>query len=233
MKRMKKRSSRKVAPPSYKRVLYALLISNGVSALLFMLRSLESGSSRYWFMLWNLFLAWLPLLFAWVLTRQLQVTRWLSWQNIGLSVLWLGFLPNSFYLISDLIHLHETGEVSLLYDSVMFMSIILNGLIAGFMSMFLLHRSLLRRLGSLRAYVAMNCVLIACSYAIYLGRTLRWNTWDVLINPAALLFDITSSIIEPTANLQSLVTTFIFFVLLSSSYAVIWELVRALRADNR
>lgn len=213
--------------------MYALLIANTVSISLLLLRSLESGSGRYSFMVWNLFLAWLPLLLIWMLVLRLRTTRWSSWPNVVLTVLWLGFLPNSFYLISDLIHLHETGEVSLLYDVVMFMSFIVNGLVAGFMSMFLVHRALLRRVGSLRAYALMNVVLLACGYAIYLGRALRWNTWDLLVNPAGLLFDVTNTVVEPTSQMQSVVTTGIFFVLLSSTYAVIWELARALRADNR
>jgi uncharacterized membrane protein len=198
-----------------------------------MLRSVESQSDRYWFLIWNLFLAWLPLGFAWLLVRQLKVTRWLSWQNIVLSVLWLGFLPNSFYLVSDYIHLHETGEVSLLYDIVMFTSFIFNGLVAGFMSLFLVHRELLRRFDPRKTHAVIVGILLSCSFAIYLGRSLRWNSWDVLVNPAGLLFDVSDRVVNPGAHPQSFVTTITFFLLLSSMYYVVWELVRALRADNR
>lgn len=230
---MAARKRKVAAPPSYRRVFYALLASNGVSLLLFASRSVEAQSDRYWFLIWNLMLAWVPLAVVWVLVVRLRVTRWLSWQNLFLTVLWLGFLPNSFYLISDFIHLHETGEVSLLYDIVMFTSFAFNGIVAGFASLFLVHRELLKRLSVEWAHVSVGLVLLACSFAIYLGRSLRWNTWDVLLNPAGLLFDVSDRFVNPGLHPQTFVTTATFFLLLGSMYVVAWELVRALKADNR
>lgn len=227
-----KRESGKTAA-AYRRVFYALVAANGVTLLLFILRSAESQTDRYWFLIWNLFLAWLPLLFAWLLVNRLRASPWLSWQNVGLSLLWLGFLPNSFYLTTDLIHLHETGEVSLLYDIVMFCSFIFNAYIAGFMSLYLVHRELVRRFAYWKAYFGIAGVLLACGFAIYLGRSLRWNSWDVLINPAGILFDLSDRVVNPAAHPQSFVTTVTFFLLLMSTYAVIWELARALEAGKR
>jgi len=221
------------AAPSYRRVFYALALSNCVSMLFFLLRAAESSTDRYWFLSWNLFLAWLPLAFVWWLKARLRTSRWLNWQNIGLTLLWLGFLPNSFYMVSDLIHLQETGEVSLLYDVVMFFSFIFNAYVAGFMSLFLVHRELLRRVAYEQAHMIVAAALLLCSFAIYLGRSLRWNSWDVLVNPAGLLFDVSDRFVNPGSHPQTFVTTMIFFVLLDSVYFVIWELVRALRADNR
>lgn len=229
----RKAKGKAVAPPGYQRVFYALLVSNGVSLMLFAMRSVESQSDRYWFLIWNLVLAWVPLALAWWLVRRLKATPWLSWQNLTLTVLWLGFLPNSFYLISDLIHLHETGEVSLMYDIVMFMSFIFNGLVAGLMSLFLVHRELLKRIVYEWSHAFIGMILLACSFAIYLGRSLRWNTWDVFINPAGLVFDVSDRVVNPGLHPQTFVTTTTFFLLLSSMYFVVWELVRALRADNR
>jgi len=228
---MTKKPRRRVS--GHRRVVYALLLSNGVSLLLLGLRILESETTRYWFLVWNLALGWLPLLFAWWLVSRVRRTRWLSWQNALLSVLWLGFLPNSFYLVSDLIHLRVTGEVSLLYDVVLFCSFIFNAYLAGFMSLYLLHRELLHRLQRQNAHTVVAAVLLACSFAIYLGRNLRWNTWDVLINPAGLLFDVSDRVVNPSLHPQSFVTTATFFVLLGSMYVVIWQLVEALRTDSQ
>jgi uncharacterized membrane protein len=230
---MSARKGKAAASPGYRRVFYTLLVSNGVSLLLFALRSVESQTDRYWFFVWNLILAWVPLAFAWLLVQRLKRTSWPQWQNVGLTLLWLGFLPNSFYLMSDLVHLHETGEVSLLYDIVMFLSFIFNGLVAGYMSLFLVHRELLRRVSYQSARAVVALVLLACSFAIYLGRSLRWNSWDVLVNPAGLLFDVSDRVVNPSAHPQTFVTTMTFFLLLASVYFVVLELVRALRADNR
>lgn len=212
----------------YTRVVNALLVSNAVSLLLYCFRVVGAQESRYWFLLWNLLLGWLAPVFAWWLVRRLPKTPWLSWPNAALTLLWLGFLPNSFYLVSDLIHLHSTGEISLLYDAVMFTSFIFNGFFAGFISLFLVHRELLKRFTRQNAHLIVTGIIFLCSFAIYLGRTLRWNTWDALVNPAGLLFDVSDGLINPVARPQAFVTTATFFVLIGSMYMVIWQLVQAL-----
>lgn len=213
-------------------IVTALLYVSAVGVLLFALRSIESGTIRYWFLLWNLVLAWLPLLFALWLRKRLVSTPWLSWRNLVLSGMWLGFLPNSFYLVSDLIHLHSSGEVSLLYDAVMFCAFIFAGFIVGMMSTVIVHLELVKRLGWMRSRVIIASVLLAASFAIHLGRSLRWNTWDVLVNPAGILFDVSERVINPTSYDQAFITTGIFFLLLSSIYMVAWRsfhLVRSLK----
>lgn len=217
----------------YQRLVGALIASNLVSASLFLIRVEQSENIRYWFLLWNLVLAWLPLGAVLILRERLKKTRWLTWQNIGLSLLWLGFLPNSFYLVSDLIHLHSTGEVSILFDVVMFTSFIFNGLVAGFASIFLIHVMLLKRLPRERVHALIGLVLFICSFAIYLGRDLRWNTWDILVNPAGILFDVSERVINPLTHSEVFSITALFFVLLTSIYAVCWQFIAALRdIDN-
>lgn len=216
------------------RVTYALLASNGLSVIFLVLRAFESQTDRYWFLIWNLFLAWLPLLCSWWLVLRLRSRKsWLNLGNVLLTVLWLGFLPNSFYIVSDLIHLHATGEVSLLYDVVMFTSFIFNGFVAGFMSITLLHRELLKIASAPVTGAIVGIVLLICSFAIYLGRYLRWNTWDVLVNPTGILFDISDRLINPIAHPQSFVTTAMFFLLLGGMYVVVWQVIQSLHSSNR
>lgn len=209
-----------------KQVLLVLCISSAVSAVLFMVRVLISDNLRYWFMFWNLFLAWMPILFAFWLRLRLTKTRWLSWQNLLITFLWLSFLPNSFYMVSDLIHLESSvGEVMRLFDAAMMTSLIANGLILGYMSVFVVHQELLKRLKYVWAHTIIGFVMLSCGFAIYLGRYLRWNTWDVLINPVALLFDVSDRIIHPGMHLDTYSITITFFVLIASLYAVGYQLV--------
>jgi uncharacterized membrane protein len=217
----------------FRDVLKALLISNGLSVFLLLARAIDTNTYRYWYMLWNLVLAWLPLVFAWWLSQHLKTDRWVSGKNILLTLLWLGFLPNSFYILTDLIHLHFTGEVSLLYDVVLLFSFIFNAYVVGYMSLFLVHQELNRRLKKEQAFSLIAVVLLLCSFAIYLGRYLRWNTWDVLINPAGLLFDVSDRFINPASHPQAFTTTATFFLLLSSIYFVLWQLTGFLRSQRR
>ncbi len=213
-------------------VLKALLISNLVSVVLFALRVLVTQDTRYLFLFWNLLLAWIPLFWAWLLQKHLKTHAWREPLCVVLTLLWLAFLPNSFYLMSDLVHLQNTGEIGLLFDSVLFLSCIWNGAIAGFLSMYWLHKAVLRRRSPRRAAVAVGVVLLLTSFAIYLGRNLRWNSWDILANPAALLFDVSDRLVSPLAHPQVFLTTSTYFILLSSMYLVIWNLAGALQREQ-
>lgn len=216
----------------YRRIIYGLLLTNTVSVVLFGLRLIGAENARYWFMLWNLVLAWIAPLVAWHLSRRLQTTRWRNWKNVMITVLWLGFLPNSFYMVSDLIHVHQTGEVSIIFDAVLFTSFIFNGFIAGFMSVMLLHRQLLRRMKLAHSFLVVIGVFTLCGYAIYLGRVLRWNTWDALLHPTGLLFDVSDNILHPLDHPQSFVVTLSFSLLISSFYLLAWEFLQTLK-NNR
>ncbi|HUP26695.1 MAG TPA: DUF1361 domain-containing protein [Candidatus Limnocylindrales bacterium] len=213
------------------RITKALLISNLVSIVLFGLRVIATHNTYYWFLFWNLLLAWMPAIFAILLRRQLKRKSWQEPLPILLTFLWLGFLPNSFYLMSDLIHLQNTGDIGVLFDVVLFLSCIWNGVVAGMLSLVWVHKVLLQKTRSVIAAGIVGAVLAMTSFAIYLGRTLRWNTWDVLVNPAGILFDVSERVINPLEHPQVLVTTLTFFVLLGSMYMVIWQFVCA--SDQR
>jgi uncharacterized membrane protein len=228
---MSKRVKAEPGLTRYQRLVGALVASNLVSAMLLVIRVQQSQSFRYWFLLWNLLLAWVPFTAVLILREQLKSTRWLSWQNIGLTIIWLGFLPNSFYLISDVIHLHDSGEVSLLFDVVMMTSFIFNGLVAGFASVYIVHQQLIKRIPRSTAHLMIGGVLLLCSFAIYLGRDLRWNTWDILVNPAGILFDVSERVINPLTHTE-VFSTALFFLLLGSMYIVVWQFIGALRNDS-
>jgi uncharacterized membrane protein len=74
--------------------------------------------------------------------------------------------------------------------------------------------------------------LLLCSFAIYLGRDLRWNSWDILINPGSLLFDVSDRFLHPGAHPRTFVTTLTFFVLLGTFYIVVRSLARTMRLQK-
>lgn len=192
----------------------------------------SNGNNEFWYLVWNLALAWVPLFLALWLEVILRVKLWSSWLAIIVTLLWLGFLPNSFYVISDFVHLTEVPRVDIVFDVVMFGSFGLNGLILGYLSLFLVHGELRKRLSARVSGAMVAAVLLLSSFAIYIGRDLRWNTWDVIFSPASLLFDVSDRLLNVGAHPQVLSTTLSFFVLLSSIYAVILYMVRALRQQK-
>ena len=211
----------------------ALIISSLVSVALYGYGAVANHSLEYGFFIWNLILAWLPFLFAIWLTNVLGHKPWSSWEGITASVLWLLFLPNSFYIISDLIHFREIERHDVLFDAVMFMSFIITGMILGFASLYLVQVQLRKRLSSLKAGFWVALTLLLCSIGIYIGRDLRWNSWDILTNPGGLLFDLSDRILHPVIYGEMFVTIGSFFILLCSTYLLLWTSAKLLRGGPR
>lgn len=212
------------AQDAHKQIFLTLLFSSFVSVALLVIRVVLTGSNRLTFLVWNLFLAWLPLCFAYWLARRSVKKKKPDWQDGGVALLWLVFVPNAFYLITDLIHLQSSGEVGLLYDTALITSFVINGLLLGYTSVFIVHQWLKKYTTRTNSFLAVQTVLLLSAFAIYLGRYLRWNTWDIVINPGGLLFDVSERIVNPGSYELTFIVTITFFVVLGSAYAVVYRL---------
>lgn len=208
--------------------IFTLALSTLVSVGLFAYGAWRNHSLAYNYLSWNLLLAWLPLLFAVRLVDVLRYKAWSSWEGLAWSLLWLIFLPNSFYLISDFIHLQDVQTVDVLYDAVMFTSFVYTGVILGFSSLYLIHIQLRRRLKPHAAASWIAAALVICSAAVYVGRDLRWNSWDILTNPGGLLVDLSDRLLHPSAYPEMGITIVAFSVLLGSMYSLLWQGARLL-----
>ena len=207
-----------------KQFLLALLASSAVSLGLFTYGAWRNHSfEEFSFLPWNLVLAWLPFVFALRLMMVLKRKLWSSWEGLTLSVLWLVFLPNSFYMISDFIHLEDVRRLNILYDTLMFTAFIYTGVALGFSSLYIIHIQLRRRLNTYEANIWIAFTLLIASSAIYLGRDLRWNSWDIITNPGGLLFDISDRLQHAASYPQMFLTVSIFFIVLSSMYGLLWQ----------
>lgn len=203
-----------------------LLILTGASLLLFVIDALRNHSLAFTFFITNLCLAWLPLLFAAWLVRCLRRKLWSSWEALLASVLWILFLPNSFYMVTDFIHLDDVSYQGVLYDAVMFTSFIFTGVVLGLSSLYLVHREFDKRFTAVGSTAWLCFVFVGCGFAIYLGRDLRWNSWDVFTNPGGLLFDISDRLLHPSQYPEMFLVVFTFFVLIGSLYTLAWRTVR-------
>lgn len=121
----------------------SLLCASSISTLMVIVRIYYSSQSRYTFLVWNLFLAWLPFLFA-------CLAYWLRRKPLLLGLFglfWMLFFPNAPYLVTDLIHIRPLGNVPLWYDTIMIFSFALTGLLLGFLSLYLMHAMVVHRFG--------------------------------------------------------------------------------------
>ena len=88
------------------------------------------------------------------------------------------------------------------------------GLLYGFLSLWNLEE-LLERFLSKRMITALSVLLLfVSSFGIYIGRYLRWNSWDILHHPTRLMGDIGDRIIHPLDHTRTWgVTIFMGFFL--------------------
>lgn len=201
--------------------------------IMFMWGAVRGNGFSDWYLLWNLLLAWIPLILAYWLVAILRIKLWSSWTALGISLAWLLFLPNSFYMVSDYIHLSDMVRSDVLFDSLVFTVFVLEGLILGYTSLYLVQAEFRKRIGEMRSQLLSGVFVLLCSFAIYLGRELRWNSWDVLVNPAGILFDISERIIDPLAHPQTFSVTAMFFVFLIGLYWTLQVIVKAIGAYAR
>lgn len=204
----------------------ALCLATAVSVGLLLGGAIVESGVVPAYLLWNLFLAWVPFGLALWLQYVLRRRRWSSWLGLLLTAAWLAFLPNSFYMVSDFIHLPEVAQEQLLYTVVLFTSFIYTAVLLGISSVYIVHAELRQRLSGWRAAACIGVTLLLCSVAMYVGRDLRWNTWDVLFDPAGVLFDVSSRLLHPAQYGAMLAVIAPFFVLIASMYTTAWQGIR-------
>lgn len=205
----------------------ALLLTSGVSLLLYAVLVHRMGQFTFTYLPENLLLAWIPVGLALWLGNLLRTHLWSSWPALLVTGLWLLFLPNSFYVITDLIHLQTVYPEDLVASAVVFFAFALTGMLLGYTSVFMIHSWLRARWSARAAFLTIAGVLLVCSLAIYVGRDLRWNSWDMLANPAGLLFDLSDRLIHPSEYDKIAGVAGGFFALLLSLYYAMLRVARA------
>lgn len=216
-----------------RRIITTLGIASAISVGLFLLRVLIYRDTNFWYLNWNLLLAWVPLGLSYWFVSHLAAKQPFNTKAKILALLWLVFLPNAFYLATDFIHLQESSARTLLFDVVLMLSFTFNGFVLGYISVYSVHYTLLKRLPARIAHAIIAGSFLLCGFAIYLGRYLRWNTWDIVLNPAGLVFDVSERFLNPSLHTQTFWTTGLFFVFIGAFYVVAWRFVLELLPHNR
>jgi uncharacterized membrane protein len=183
---------RSLARHKYKFAIFGLLVlASLTSVLLALARMAYSDTREHATLIWNLFLAWIPFGFA-SLTYIVSWSRKLLFLVVPVSALvWLLFFPNAPYILTDFQHLiPATATAPLWFDVIMLIWFAWTGLLLGVVSLYLVHEVVARNFGRVAGWVFAMGVATLGSLGIYLGRFLRWNSWDVLQEPLPLARDL-------------------------------------------
>jgi uncharacterized membrane protein len=178
-----------------------------------------TGRRTFLFFLWNLFLAIIPYLSS-------EAAVYFARKNNRLTALWfllfaILFLPNAPYIVTDLFHLRVRADMPLWYDTMLIFSVALSGLVLFYVALFQIRNMLELFWGWLLAELSVIFIAFLSSFGIYLGRYLRFNSWDVLSNPNDLFEEIANRLINPSRHTQTIGVTLLYGAFLLTGYWVV------------
>jgi uncharacterized membrane protein len=200
----------------------ALVAASAFGVALVAFRLAWTGELLYGNLVWNLVLAWVPFVLALLVYDRAR--RGLH--GLGLVLLaavWLAFLPNAPYLVTDIGLLRDVHGMPLWFDVALLTTFAWTGLLLGFVSVYLVQRAVQRLHGVTAGWLAALGALALSGLGIFLGRELRWNSWDLVVQPGGVLGDIAEQLTTPRLVGMSLVMA----TFLTVAYAMLYTVLAA------
>jgi len=194
------------------RLVFALVLLSAFAAGLVLFRAAWTGRSTYKFLIWNLFLAWVPFGVA-LLTMGLETAGRRVWLLALAGLAWLAFFPNAPYIVTDLMHLRKTGGAPLWLDVLQIGAVAFAGLFTGLGSLRIMHGVVARvRRSAWQGWVFAAGASLAAGFGVYLGRFERWNSWDIVTRPGDVLLNALESLTADRAIAFSVLFGMLIFV---------------------
>jgi uncharacterized membrane protein len=201
---------------------YLLVLWSAMACGIVLGRLYLSQSWTYLFLVWNLFLAWVPYgLSLWIAASRERTGGRVRWWWVPVGVVWLLFFPNAPYLLTDLVHLQKVRPFPLWYDLALLLSFAWAGCflaVASLRTMQLVVRDVVGWAGS---WLFVIVVAGLSGLGIYLGRFLDWNSWDIVTQPRAVLGDVLVRVILPWTDWRAVGFSVLFAVLLLGCYVTL------------
>ncbi len=184
------------------------------------IRVLRTGSPGFLFLAWNLFLACVPLALS--RTAVSMNRRGASSLAQGtLFLFWLLFLPNAPYIITDLVHVVPPTGIRSWYDTGTVLSCAAAGLLVGYLSLRDMQQLVEDRFGNAVGWVMVGAASMLSGFGVYLGRVMRWNSWDAVTNPVAFFSSILELLVHARSQPQTYAMTLLFGLGLLLGYAAL------------
>lgn len=169
--------NKSLSPTSYLLFIISIFLCSGI-----LYRFHMSNSIRYSFLIWNLFLAWIPYLIA----IKLNNKKHFHLMDFCWVFVWVLFFPNAPYIITDFFHLTKKADIPLWFDTLLIFGFSFMGLFLGLTSMSDINSHLKKRFNqTLIDFLTVGFCFVA-AFGVYIGRYQRWNSWDILSSPLSL-----------------------------------------------
>src|SRR5437867_7045341 len=199
----------------------ALVAASALCVATVELRIHETGDGYYRFLVWNLMLAWVP--FALALAAYDRARRRLDAGVAALALLWLLFFPNAPYVLTDFVHLRRDAPAPVWYDALMLSAFAWTALLLGFASLYLMQSIARRVVGFAWSWVGVAGALALASFGVYVGRFVRFNSWDALVRPRRVAHVIANQLENPLSHPRMIAVLIVLTGFLLVGYAVVYS----------
>lgn len=208
-------------------------------AIVYILLSIIFGLAIHSFlhlmMGWNMLLALIPFAITFFIKRSKNIEPYIF---ILIFILWLLFFPNSFYFLTDLIHITKLDIYVLennqfvynedIIEWLKFTHLMLGAIAGAFLgltSLYQMHIILSQKQIKYLTPIIIVIIFLS-SIGIYIGRFLRFNSWDIF-NPFLI---IKTLIIK--MNLFGLLFILLFFLIMLILYYLFYHLIKKRFDEN-
>ena len=192
----------------------SLILLVALSVTLSILRVVIWGKLSFLYLLWNILLAIAPFIISSLLLSYVKIGKVNKIIFIVGILIWLLFIPNAPYIVTDFLHLGEIRAVPVLFDIFLLFASAMTGLFFGFYSFFHIEEIIKRKYSTQVTYAIMSLIMILISFGMYLGRFLRFNSWDIFANHIYLLQNVWKISNRPEVYFYTL----LFFIFIFLSY---------------
>jgi len=203
-----------------------VILCTSFSLALIGIRVAYTGDLLFLFLIWNLFLAFVPYWLSGWMSRNMKYKS--KWNFFVCVFAWLLFIPNAFYIITDLFHLDMNIGVPLWFDLALLLGFAWNGLLVGIISIRQMEKLFETYFNKKFDLLFVIPVMFLNGLGVYVGRYLRFNSWDAIINPLQLVQDMIYLFIHPLRSRFDWSMIICYSLLLTLIYVSVKRLGKAI-----
>lgn len=148
---------------------------------------------------WNIFLAFISVFFGLFMFRASSLKL-----KVLFGFIWLLFVPNSIYILTDLIHfpseLARTDSLLVIPLFLEYLILEICGIFAFVLSVYFFEVTLKNKTFKLKSSMITLLIILAnflIGFGIVVGRVQRTNSWEVITNPGRVLRDAYNIVVNP------------------------------------
>jgi len=203
-----------------------LILCFSFSIAMLSIRMIYTGNVLFGFLAWNLFLAFVPYFFSsWIEKNFKQQPKWLL---VMAAFAWLVFIPNTFYILTDLFHLDRNNDMPIWYDLALILSFAWNGLFLGILSIRQMERVFEYYYNNKSGMLFILPVMALNGFGIFVGRYLRFNSWDIFSDPFQLMREMLYLFVHPLRSRFDWIMIVCYTVMLTIMYLTVKRLSKVL-----